>query len=66
MRLDNSILEKLNDKIEALDVNNVTMYSIINSLKDLYVRIIEDGYVTEDAYLNLASYVLYAGFLMED
>ena len=35
MRLDNSILEKLNDKIEALDVNNVTMYSIINSLKDL-------------------------------
>ena len=29
MRLDNSILEKLNDKIEALDVNNVTMYSII-------------------------------------
>ena len=66
MKLDNSILEKLNDKIEALDVNNVTMYSIINNLKYIYVNIIEDGYVTEDAYLNLASYVLYAGFLMEE
>ena len=66
MKLDDSILERLNNEIEALSVNNVTMYSIINNLKDVYVTIVEDGYVSEDTYLKLASYVLYTGFLMED
>ena len=46
--------------------NGATMYSVLNHLKDIYVGIIEDGYVPNDAYLNLAAYVLYAGFLMEE
>lgn len=66
MKLDDSILELLNQKVEELDTNETTMYSVLNHLTDIYVGIIENGYVSNDAYLNLAAYVLYAGFLMEE
>lgn len=66
MKLDDSILELLNQKVEELDTNETTMYSVLNHLTDIYVGIIRDGYVPNDAYLNLAAYVLYAGFLMEE
>lgn len=66
MKLDDSIIEQLNQKVDELDTNGATMYSVLNHLKDIYVGIIEDGYVPNDAYLNLAAYVLYAGFLMEE
>jgi hypothetical protein len=66
MRLDDSILERLIDRINELDMNSATMYSIINKLKDMYINIIEDGYVSDDTYINLAAFVLYSGFLMED
>lgn len=66
MKLDDSILELLNQKVEELDANETTMYSVLNHLTDIYVGIIENGYVPNDAYLDLAAYVLYAGFLMEE
>lgn len=66
MTLDDSILEALNQKVDELNANETTMYSVLNNLKDIYVGIIENGYIPNDAYLNLAAYVLYAGYLMDD
>ena len=66
MKLDDSILNKLTTRIEEFDMEGVTMFSIINKLKDMYIDIIQDGYVSEETYLDLAAVVLYSGFMMED
>lgn len=66
MKLEDSILDKLIDRIEDLDAESVTMFSVINKLKDMYIDIIQNGYVSDETYLDLAAVVLYSGFVMED
>ena len=66
MKLNDSILNRLTERIETLDSENGTMFSVINKLKDMYVDIIKDGYVSDETYLDLAAIVLYSGFVMED
>ena len=66
MKLDNSVLERLNERIEMLSKETTSTYSIINKLKDVYIGIIKDGQVNDDIYLDLASFVLYVGFLAEE
>lgn len=66
MSLDRSILEKVSERVDTLEKDKVTMYALINNLKDVYFDIIEDGYVSDDTYIDLASFVLYAGFIVED
>ena len=66
MKLNDSILNRLTERIETLDSENGTMFSVINKLKDMYVDIIKDGYVSSDTYIDLAAIVLYSGFVMED
>lgn len=62
----NSILEKLDERICKLEDTQVSMYAVFNRLKDIYIDVIKDGYVSEDIYLDLASFVIYAGLLMEE
>ena len=62
----NSILEKLDERICKLEDKQVSMYAVFNRLKDIYIDVIKDGYVSEDIYLDLASFVIYAGLLMEE
>lgn len=66
MKLEDSILNKLTERVESMDKENVTMFSVINKLKDMYIDIIQNGYVSESTYLDLAAVVLYTGFVMED
>ena len=66
MKLEDSILDKLIERIEDLDAESVTMFSVINKLKDMYIDIIQNGYVSDETYLDLAAVVLYSGFVMED
>lgn len=66
MKLNDSILNRLTERIETLDSENGTMFSVINKLKDMYVDIIKNGYVSDETYLDLAAIVLYSGFVMED
>ena len=66
MKLDDSILNKLTERVELLDAESVTTFSVINKLKDMYIDIIQNGYVSDETYLDLAAVVLYSGFVMED
>ena len=66
MKLHDSILDELRARTENLSKNEVTTFAIINDLKDIYTSIINDGRVTSDTYLSLASMLLYIGFLMEE
>lgn len=66
MKLNDSILNRLTERIETLDAENGTMFSVINKLKDMYVDIIKNGYVSDETYLDLAAIVLYSGFVMEE
>ena len=61
-----SILEKLDEKIVSLTRDRISMYAIFNRLKDTYIDIIKNGYISNDSYLELAAYIIYAGFLMEE
>lgn len=65
MKLDDSILNKLTERLEFLENENITMFSLINKLKDMYIDIIQNGYVSDETYLDLAAVVLYTGFVME-
>ena len=66
MKLEDSILNELTERVETMDKENVTMFSVINKLKDMYIDIIQNGYVSDETYLDLAAVVLYSGFVMED
>lgn len=66
MKLEDSILNELTERVETMDKENVTMFSVINKLKDMYIDIIQNGYVSESTYLDLAAVVLYTGFVVED
>ena len=66
MKLDDSILNKLATRVEEFDTEGVTMFSVINKLKDMYIDIIQNGYVSDETYLDIAAVVLYSGFVMED
>jgi hypothetical protein len=66
MRLDNSVIERLNARIDSLDRLDVSGYALINKLKDLYVNIVKNGIMSEDVYLDVASFVLYAGFILDE
>ena len=66
MKLEDSILNELTERVEMMDKENVTMFSVVNKLKDMYIDIIQNGYVSESTYLDLAAVVLYTGFVMED
>lgn len=61
-----SILERLDEKIVSLVDDRVSMYAVFNRLKDVYIDIIKSGYMSNESYLELAAYVIYAGFLMEE
>lgn len=66
MKLHDSILEELRRRAEGYSKDNVSSYAIINDLKDAYIMIIKDGYAKEETYLQIASMLLYVGFLMEE
>lgn len=66
MKLHDSILEELGRRVNRLSEDKVTTYTLINELKDTYISIIKNGYVSEDTYLRLASMLLYVGFLVEE
>jgi transposase len=61
-----SILERLDEQIVSLVNDKVSMYAVFNRLKDTYIDIIKNGYMSNDSYLELAAYVIYAGLLMEE
>ena len=66
MKLENSVLEKLTTKLESLEKDSTTMFAVINELKDMYIDLIKKGNVTENTFIDLASYILYFGFMTED
>lgn len=65
MKIEYSILNRLSKKVESIDDEKITPYSIINEIKDIYMSFVKNGYIDEDEYIKLAAYILYAGFVME-
>lgn len=66
MKLSDSVLEDLRRRAEGYSKDNVSSYALINDLKDAYIAIIKDGYTKEDTFLQIASMLLYVGFLMDE
>ena len=66
MKLDDSVLKRLVARIESLDKDNITMFAVLNELKDMYIDLIKKGNVSEDTFIELASYILYFGFVTEE
>ena len=66
MKLDNYIINEINLRLEKLDADQNTTFSIINRLKELYIHIIKNGSIDDNIYLDLVSYIIYVGFMSNE
>ena len=66
MKLDNYIINEINLRLENLDADQNTTFSIINKLKELYIHIIKNGSIDDNIYLDLVSYIIYVGFMSKE
>ena len=66
MKLDNYIINEINLRLEKLDADQNTTFSIINRLKELYIHIIKNGSIDDNIYLDLVSYIIYVGFMSKE